>query len=138
MKGNRRKSKIGFTLVEVLVTTILLSIALVGSYQGIAAMNQARAYAIKADLLQRLATEKLADVSLLQDPSANGASGDFSDRAYPNITWSLTESTTSVTNLDEVSVTATQGKQSQTVATQMYVVPAGTTTGSTTTTMGGG
>jgi prepilin-type N-terminal cleavage/methylation domain-containing protein len=134
-----RKANTGFTLVEVMVTTILLTIALVGTYQGIGAMDTARAYAVKADLLQRLAVEKLSDSELLQDPSANGSSGDFSDRGYPNITWTLTENTTNVTNLDEVSVTATQGKQSQLVTTQMYVAPVGTTgTASTATTAGGG
>jgi prepilin-type N-terminal cleavage/methylation domain-containing protein len=131
-----RKSKYAFTLVEVMVTAVLITVALVGLYQGISAMDNARAYAVKSDLLQRLAIEKLSDVSLLQDPSSNGGSGDFSDRGYPNITWSLTEASTNVTNLDDVSVTVTEGKQAQSVSTQMYVAPVGTSTGAATS--GGG
>jgi hypothetical protein len=121
-----------------MVTTVLMVVALVSIYKGIGAMDDARAYAIKADLLQRLALEKLQDSELLQDPSADGSNGDFSDRDYPNITWTLTENTTSVTNLDEISVTATEGKQTQTVTTQMYVQPAsGTSTTGTTGATGG-
>lgn len=125
-----RRRRSGFTLVEVIVTSMLVAVAVTGIYGGISALTAAQYHAQTADLLQRLAAEKLNDVSILSDPSADGANGDFTDRGYPNITWSLDEEASGTTNLDQVTVTVTEGKISQALTTMMYIAPATGTSGS--------
>ncbi len=117
-------------MIEVLVTTVLVGIAVVGVMNGIRSVEATQSKAITADRLIRLAAEKLEDAKILADPADGGTSGDFSDRGYPNTTWELTETTTSVTNLDEITVKVTDGKESQSLDTLIYVAPAtGTNTG---------
>jgi type II secretion system protein I len=130
----KRKRKNGFTLVEVLVTAAIVSLALVGVLGAIGSQLRLESSANDAALLQRLANEKLNDLRLQPDPSDAGASGDFSDRNYPDVTWTADVESTSTANLDQVTVTATRGNASQSITTLIYVIPAtGTTTTGTTT-----
>ena len=73
----------GFTLVEVLVATLLVAVAVTGVMSGISALTLAQSRARDADLLQRLAAQKINDLSILADPTTVGSSGDFSDRKLP-------------------------------------------------------
>lgn len=127
-KGTIRRSRHGFTIVEVLVTSVLVAVAVVATMGGIRSIMNAQSKAQTADLLQRLASEKLDDSRYLSSPDANGTSGDFSDRGYPDISWSMAVQAAGVTNLDQVTVTATRGNDSQALTTMMYVAPATTTT----------
>lgn len=122
----------GFTLVEVLVTIVLVSVAIVAVLGGIRSVKAADFKAQSADLLQRLASEKMNDLTNLQDPNTGGTEGDFTDRGYPDITWALQEDMTSVTNLDQVAVTVTRGSDSETLTTLMFIRPLTTTTTTTT------
>jgi len=137
MNGRRgscsRAVNSGFTLIEVVVTAMLVAIAVVASLGGIRAMQVADGKSRAADLLQRLAAEKMEDVVNTEDPSNSATSGDFADRGYPDITWSLEFQPSSATNVDEVTLTATQGKDSQAIIQYLYVQPAATSTGTTTT-----
>jgi Tfp pilus assembly protein PilV len=130
---NRRS---GFTLVEVLITGVLVAIALTGVFGGIRAITRADAQAKDADLLQRLAQEKVNDIKLLADPTDAANQGDFSDRGYTDITWNMSLTTTTITNLDQITVTAARGNMSESLTTQVYVAPVTTTT--TTTSAGAG
>jgi len=127
----KKRTASGFTLVEVLVTTVIVAITLVGVLGAIRSQALVESSANDATLLQRLANEKLNDLRILQDPSTGGDSGDFSDRGYPDITWTADVEQSNTTNLDQVTVTATRGKASQAITTLIYVIPA---TGTTTTT----
>jgi type II secretion system protein I len=132
--NNLKKSRSAFTLIEVLVATVIVAIAIVGVLGGISSITSTKSSALDAAFLQRLANEKLNDLRMLQDPTTAGSTGDFSDRGYPDITWSSDVETTSTTNLDQVSVTATRGNRSQEISTLIYVLPAaGTVTGTGTT-----
>ena len=127
-----KKSRRGFTLVEVLVATVLVAIAVTGVMGGIGALTSAQAKARDADLLQKLAAEKINDLSTLTDPTTIGSSGDFSDRNYPDVTWTADIESTNITNVDEVTITASRGKVSQSLMTMVYVPPqTGTTTTAT-------
>jgi len=126
------KLRRGFTLVEVLVTTALVAIAVVAGMGAIRAIGIADVKAHDADLLQRLASEKLNDVKILQDPTSSGTSGDFTDRGYSDVTWSLDDEATSVSNVDQLTVTATRGKNSESLTTLLYIPSStGSTTSST-------
>jgi prepilin-type N-terminal cleavage/methylation domain-containing protein len=129
-RGHRRR---GFTLIEVLVTVVLVAIGVIGALGAIGSIESGREKAKTVDLLQQLAVEKVHDLSTVVDPSTYGSSGDFSDRGYPEATWTLDVEPTSVSNLDEITVTATLGKESQTVETEIFVQTENTSTTSTTT-----
>ena len=77
-------------------------------------------------------------MKLLQDPNTGGTEGDFSDRGYPDITWALQETDSGVTNLTQITVTVTRGKESQALTTLLYVRPQTGTTTSATTASGAG
>jgi prepilin-type N-terminal cleavage/methylation domain-containing protein len=138
VRKTNRRSQSGFTIIEVLVTTVLVAVAVVATMGGIRSIMFAQTKAQSADLLQRLASEKLDDSRYLSSPDANGTSGDFSDRGYPDVSWNMQVQAAGVTDLDQVSVTATRGNDSQMLTTMMYVAPATTTTGTTGTGATGG
>jgi Tfp pilus assembly protein PilV len=122
------------------VASVLVAVAITGVLGGIRALGVAQAKAQDSDLVQRLAAEKINDMRILADPTSNGTSGDFSDRNYPDVTWTADVESTSVTNVDEITVTATRGKVSQSLMTLMYIAPATSTstTGSSSSTSGTG
>ena len=104
-----------------MVAVILVTVGVLGSLGANRNIEITEQKAKTVDLLQRLAVEKANDLSTVTDPSTYGSSGDFSDRGYPNATWSVDVEPTSITNLDEVTVTATMGADSETIATELYV-----------------
>ena len=127
---NRRKAQSGFTLIEALVTIVLVGIGVVGAFGGMRAIGQAQARADTANLLQRLAVDALNQLSEVTDPSTAATSGDFSSEGHPEISWKLDVQQANAQNLDQVTVTATLGNASQAVSGLIYVAPT-TTTGST-------
>ena len=124
--------KRGFTLIEVLVTIVLVSIAVVAVLGGLRVIAAADAQTRSADLMQRLVAEKLGDMRLLSDPAAAGSTGDFSDRGHPEITWTAAVEATGAADVDKVTVTATGDRRSQAVSTLIFVRPTGGTFGSET------
>ena len=113
----------GFTLVEVLVTTVLVALAIVGVLTALRAVGVAETRVQTADLLQRLAAEKLNDLRLLPDPGQAAGGGDFSDRGYPDVTWKLAVEETDSDALVRVTVTASRAGASQDLTTLMYLRP---------------
>ncbi|MBV9852674.1 MAG: prepilin-type N-terminal cleavage/methylation domain-containing protein [Armatimonadetes bacterium] len=113
----------GFTLIEVLVTTVLVGLAVVGVLTAIRAVGVTETRVQTADLLQRLAAEKLNDLRLLPDPGQAAAGGDFADRGYPDVTWELAVEQTDSDALVRVTVTASRAGASQELTTLMYLRP---------------
>jgi prepilin-type N-terminal cleavage/methylation domain-containing protein len=110
-----------FTLIEVLVTTALVATVIVAGMGAIRAIGVTEGKMRDADLLQKLASEKLGDVRFLSDPTSTGTSGDFTDRGYSDITWSLDDQASSVSNVDQLTVTVTKGKEEQSLTTLVYI-----------------
>lgn len=116
-------AKRGFTLIEVLVTVVLVSVAVVGVLGGIRAVQAAGARARSADLMQKLVSEKLGDITLLADPDADGRAGDFGDRGHADIRWTEDIEATGAAGVDKVTVTATRSGRSQAISALMFVRP---------------
>jgi prepilin-type N-terminal cleavage/methylation domain-containing protein len=119
-----------FTLVEVLVTVALVSVALVGVMGGIASLTKADIRAQDAVLLQQLANQKLHEIAQTTDPRTAETTGDFTEQGYPSITWEQTLEPSSTENVDVLSVTTTKNnktnngnEQTQTLAELVYVPP---------------
>jgi prepilin-type N-terminal cleavage/methylation domain-containing protein len=121
----------GFTLVEMLVTIVLVSVALVAVFQGIARISATEAKARQADLLQRLAYQKISELGSVTDPRTSDSSGDFTDQGYPDVSWSIDVETTGTTTVQQVTVTATRGNDEQKLTGMIYLRPL-TSTGGTT------
>lgn len=117
-----------FTLVEMLVTVVLVSIAIVSVLGGIRAISSADLRAREADLLQRLALHKLNEMGPVTDPQTAENKGDFTDQGYPDVTWTVDVLPSGTENLDELTVTATRGEASQVLTGYLFVRPV---TGST-------
>lgn len=111
----------GFTLIEVLVTTVLVSVAVVSVLTAIRAIGNTDANARTADLLQRLAAEKMNELRVLPDPAASPGSGDFSDRGHGDVTWAVEVSNTAAEDVEEVTVTTSRGPESQSLSTMIYI-----------------
>lgn len=113
----------GFTLIELLVTIMLVAVALVGVMGGLRALGQAELKARKADLLQRLAAQKMEEIGVVIDPRSGENGGDFSEQGYPDITWTMDVQPSTEADVDEVTVTATQGADSQSLTGLVFIRP---------------
>lgn len=130
------KRKKGFTLVELIVTIFIVSVALVGVMGGIRSLGVADVKAHEAELLQRLAAQEMANLRNVVDPNTAEASGDFSEQGYPDITFQVSVQPSGTDNVDEVKVTATHNNDAQSLTEFIFVPPATTSTTTTSTTTG--
>ena len=124
----------GFTLVEMLVTILLVGIGLASVFGGLRALSAADVKARDADLVQRLAASKLAEFGPVLDPATAGDKGDFTEEGHPEVSWEATVESGNATNVERVTVTATKNNTEQSLTGLVYTPPAATdaTTGGTT------
>lgn len=127
----------GFTLVEVLVTCALVGVAIAGSLTALGQLARSESYARNAELLQRLAAQKLATLQIEGDIRTGDTSGDFSTEGYPEVQWQLALQTTTDQNVEEVTITATKGDSEQVLSELIFFRPTTTTTAATGTGTGG-
>ncbi len=102
---------------------MLVAVALVGVMGGLRALGQAELKARKADLLQRLAAQKMEEIGVVIDPRSGENGGDFSEQGYPDITWTMDVQPGTEADVDEVTVTATQGADSQSLTGLVFIRP---------------
>lgn len=126
MRSARRS---GFTLIEMLVTVVLVSIAIVSVLGGIRAISAADLRAREADLLQRLAVLKLNEMGPVTDPQTADNKGDFTDQGYPDVSWTLEVVPSGTENLNELTVTTTRGVATQTLTGYLFIRPVTGSTG---------
>lgn len=120
----RSRCRTGFTLIEALIAIVLVAIGVVGVFGGIRSLTAVQARAESADLLQRLAAQKLNEISATTtDPTTANAGGDFSDQGYPDINWSVDVEQEDATDIDLVKVTVTRGTDEQTISVLQFVPP---------------
>ena len=122
-----------FTLIEVLVTATLVGVAVAGTLTAIGSLSRADVAARNAELLQRLASQKLAALRTESDLRTAATSGDFSAEGYADADWSLELQTTDDENVEEATITATRGNAQQALSERVFFPPATTTTSGTAT-----
>ena len=113
----------GFTLVEVLMAALLVAVAVTAVMGGLRALSAAEDKSAHAALLQRLAAAKGNEVMASTDPSSFGDGGDFSDRGHAEVSWTLDVETSGATNVDQITITAEMGAESQALTFLQYVRP---------------
>ena len=121
--GTSVRRHYGFTLIEILVTVVFVAIAITGVMGGMSALSKADSKALKAELLQRLASQKMKEIQSVTAVNTAPTSGDFSELGYPAVSWTLEVTSSAVTNLYSASVTAVQGADSQSLTGLVYVQP---------------
>ncbi|MDP9175032.1 MAG: type II secretion system GspH family protein [Planctomycetota bacterium] len=129
----RATRRSGFTLIEVLVTLLVLSIALPPIMQGIQLATRAASQAKRRDEAANLASSKISQLIADQTWQTNGASsGDFSPD-WPNYRWQSSVTNwaqdTSGLGLEQLDVTVswTQNSREQSILVSTLVFPRNST-----------
>lgn len=127
VRTRRSPRKAAFTLIEVLVVIVLVSLSLVAIMNVLRVMGATDARAQDAELLQRLAALKMAEIGTVSDPRTMEDSGDFTDQGYPAIEWQMATEPSGAENVDQVTITATRDNAEQSLTGLVFIRPATTT-----------
>jgi type II secretion system protein I len=101
-RGRRRG---GFTLIEMIVASILLFVGVVAALEGIAAATRSAGIANEMTVATMLAQKHIAETEIDTTQLSGGAqSGDFTDD-YAGYHWDQNVDTTDFTNLVKVTLT---------------------------------
>lgn len=113
----RRGSDRGFTLVEVLVSVVLVGVGVASLTAAIGALKKTQALAIDKQAVHGLAMQKL-DELLVTGETLSGLEGDFDDQGQPGVVWQSEVVQTGTEGLAVIRVTATHiASPSQSAAT---------------------
>ena len=105
----------GFTLVEALVSIVLLAVGIASASSALAALARGEARARDASKYYALAQSKYDELTI--DATGQGGptggaqgdqSGDFADQGEPDVEWTFTVAPSGIENLDALSLTVTR------------------------------
>lgn len=137
---NRGSSR-GFSLVEALVSIVLLGVGVVSVMGGLAQLARADYGSREREDMSRLAYDKFQELIATYDFQQAPLDGDFSDSGRPELKWRAELTTTNVTDLGRFTVTVskdTDQSASSVVDGLIYNPPQQSTGGGTQTPTGGG
>lgn len=120
----RSRAKSGFSLVEVLVALVITGIGIAGLIGALGNAERSESYNLRAEKMQRLAIGKLDEILATKD--FDTASGDFSLDGEPDYQWEMSDETTTVTDLNAITVTVTKSgddPSTRRVSALVYKVP---------------
>lgn len=127
----RSVRRFGFTLIEMMVATVLVGIGVASVFGGIRSLTKTDLKAREAALLQRLAVQKFNQLGNVANPDTEDNKGDFTDQGYADVSWTLTVEASGTENVEQVTVTATRGDEEQSLTGLVFVRPTTTTTTAT-------
>jgi general secretion pathway protein I len=108
---NRKSSRRGFTLIEMIVATLLLAIAVVGALAAFASATQSSSTSERLHTVALLAQRRLTEVELQSDTLSGGEQqGDFGEE-FPEYRWRQVVEPTEYQNLYKVTLTVQWGPQ---------------------------
>lgn len=100
-------SKRAFTLIEVMVSVVLLGIGIVVALGSLSAMTRGEIKIRRVDTLNRLATQKLDEILAVGQLNTAANSGTFEDIGFPDVEWSIETAPADLENLETVTVIVT-------------------------------
>lgn len=103
----------GYSLIEAMVSVVVVGIAVVGCIAALSAMTRSEDRALTTEKMYRLASEKYDEVIATEDYVNSSLSGNFEDRGEPGYSWQVDVAPTGESNLDSVTVTVTKESGSQ-------------------------
>jgi general secretion pathway protein I len=108
---NRKSKRSGFTLIEMIVATLLLAIAVVGALAAYAAATQSAATSERLHTVALLAQRRLTELELQSDTLSGGEQqGDFGEN-YPEYRWKQIVEPTEYQDLYKVTLAIQWGSQ---------------------------
>jgi general secretion pathway protein I len=128
MRGTRKR---GFTLIEMIVASILLFLAVTAAVAGISAATKSAGEANEVTVATLLAQKHMAEIEVDTSQLSGGAnSGDFSDE-YAGYHWDQNVEATDFSNLVKVTLTIywNSGARQRNAQFVTYEVLPSTTTG---------
>ncbi len=109
----------GFTLVEVLITMVMVVVGMVLLSQAFSAGLRAVSVSDRATQAQFLAEQKIADLEILSFSNLQSDSGDFGDD-YPEYSWQTEISNTDIENLKQIILTVSWTQENKTRSIVIY------------------
>jgi prepilin-type N-terminal cleavage/methylation domain-containing protein len=134
MNSARNSRRSGYTLIEALVSMVIVGIAIVGCLSTLSAMTRSEDRSLMTEKMHRLASEKLDEIIATEDFVNTSLSGNFDDRGETGFSWQVEVEPTGESNLDAVSVTITKesGSKAEPIkAIALVYIPESTTSGTT-------
>jgi prepilin-type N-terminal cleavage/methylation domain-containing protein len=109
MKSGRqetlRRERRGFTLVEAMVSTVLLAVGITAVLGAFSSMTSNYRKARDTEQMQRLALDKYEELVATGSLQTQTLNGDFSDRGNDRYLWDASVETTGVENLSSLTIT---------------------------------
>jgi general secretion pathway protein I len=113
MKRSRRSRQRGFTLMEMIIATVLLAIAIVGALSAISSSTRATEAGERVQTAAILAQRKLTELEIQASNLTSGEQqGDFGAE-YPEYRWQATMDTTEFDKLLRVTLIISWGDPSR-------------------------
>lgn len=132
MSNARNSRRSGYSLIEALVSMVIVGIAIVGCLSTLSAMTRSEDRSLMTEKMHRLASEKLDEILATEDYANSSLSGNFDDRGETGFSWEVEVDPTGESNLDSIAVTVTKesGSRAEPVkAIGLVYIPETTTTG---------
>lgn len=133
MNNAQRARAKAFTIVEIVVATMLIAVGVTALMRGLGGLDRATTALIEKDKVSRLAQQKLDEIIATEEyKTATQGTFDVPDDKY---TWNLENISTGVENLNGLRLTVTDSTRSDgrtgVAETLKFVPPTTTTTGAT-------
>lgn len=118
--GNKRQA---FTLVEVIVATVILAIGIVSLVGALGGLTRAERAVSDKELITRIANDKLQEL-IATEAWQSEAGGSFDDPNLDDFTWSLEEVNVGIENLTGLNLTVDSSNRGEvTVSTIVFTPP---------------
>lgn len=107
-----RKAR-GFTILEALVSAVLLGVGIAASIGAIGEMIKAETGSREREKIHRMALDRFAELRATGDYLQSPLDGDFQDRGEQGYTWSSALEPTGIENLNRLTVTVSKTANSK-------------------------
>lgn len=117
-----------FTLVEVLIATFMLAVAITAMMGALTGLTRAERAVAEKDFIDKIAHEKLEEVVATQ-AWVSQSGGSFDDERLRDYTWSIEEVNVGVETLTGIRLTVSSVAKGNTVVSTIVYTPATATGG---------
>jgi len=120
--------KRAFTLVEVLIATFMLAVAITAMMGAITGLTRAERAVAEKDFIDKIAHEKLEEVVATQ-AWVSQSGGSFDDERLRDYTWSIEEVNVGIDTLTGIQLTVSSVGKGNTIVSTVVYTPAAATDG---------
>lgn len=110
----RNNRRFGFTLIEVMVATVLLGLGIAMGFSALSSMTTTELKIREKEKMNLLAVQKLDEIVAYGDIVNQQTDGDFADFGEPNYKWTMDTQPSGTENVVTVRVTVTTSQDKST------------------------